>query len=111
MHDTTPATLPRVRRRSAIGCLTTQPWHNPEGSCRIGSSRLARLHTFYPVRASGPEPVNVYSAGKGAGPQPELPRDVLARDNSISAKVATAFFRRLSPSAKVGGLQPGLRVG
>ena len=111
MHDTTPATLPRVRRRSAIGCLTTQPWHNPEGSCRVGSSRLARLHTFYPVRASGPEPVNVYSAGKVLGHNRSSRGSVLARHNSISAKVATAFFRRLSPSGKVGGLQPGLRVG
>ncbi len=111
MHDTTPATLPRVRRRSAFGCLTTQPWHKPEGSCRDGSSRLARLHTFYPVRASGPEPVNVYSAGKVLGHNRSSRGSVLARHNSISAKVATAFFRRLSPSGKVGGLQPGLGVG
>src|SRR3989442_1465271 len=67
MQDTTPATLPTARRLSTFGCLTTQPWHNPEGPCRDGSSRLARLHTFYPARDSGPEPVNVYGTGKVLG--------------------------------------------
>src|SRR2546425_13340086 len=66
-QDTTPATLPTARRLSTFGCLTTQPWHNPEGPCRDGSSRLARLHTFYPARDSGPEPVNVYGTGKVLG--------------------------------------------
>ena len=104
MQDTTPATLPRVRRRSAFGCLTTQPWHKPEGSCRDGSSRLARLHTFYPARDSGPEPVNVYGTGKVLGHNRGSRGSVLAHHKSTSAEDATAslssaFLRQLKQAA------------
>src|SRR5712691_9942990 len=104
MQDATPATLPRVRRRSAFGCLTTQPWHNPESSCRDGSSRLARLHTFYPARASGPEPVNVYGAGKVLGCNRGSRGSVLAHRQSTPDEVATAslssaFARQLKQAA------------
>ena len=104
MQDTTPATLPRVRRRSAFGCLTTQPWHKPEGSCRDGSSRLARLHTFYPARASGPEPVNVYGAGKVLGHNWGSRGSVLAHRQSIASNVpptsrSSAFLRQLKQAA------------
>src|SRR5229473_2717362 len=104
MQDTTPATLPKVRRLSTFGCLTTQPWHNPEGSCRDGSSRLARLHTFYPARASGPEPVNVYGAGKVLGYNRGSRGSVPARHKSTSAEVAkaspsSAFLRQLEQAA------------
>jgi hypothetical protein len=97
MQDTTPATLPRFRGRSAFGCSTTQPWHKPEGSCRDGLSRLARLHTFYPARASGPEPVNVYGAGKVLGCNRGSRGSVLARHKFTSAEVATASLSSVFP--------------
>jgi len=104
MQDTTPATLPTARRLSTFGCLTTQPWHNLEGPCRDGSSRLARLHTFYPARDSGPEPVNVYGTGKVLGHNRDSRGSVLAHQKSTSAEDATAslssaFLRQLKQAA------------
>jgi hypothetical protein len=111
MQDTTPATLPRGRRLSTFGCLTTQPWRNPEGSCRVGSSRRARLHTFYPARASGPEPVNVYGAGNVLGHNRGSRGSVLAQLKVYTAHRSDNFVVvGFPPPAKAGGLQPGQLV-